>query len=74
MSFLHSSKFHLIATIVWIILVIPTILWWLESLKWVVFMSIYAIIISHYGAYQSARAEEAVSTSGSGTDTIDTPL
>lgn len=74
MAFLRSSKFHKIMTIVWIVLVIPTMLWWRESLIWIVMMSIYAIIVSHFGAYQAARAEEAVSTSENGTDTMCTPL
>lgn len=57
-SFLRSSKFHLVMIIVWIILVIPTVLFWRTSILWIAFMSIYAAVVGHMGAYQAARAEE----------------
>lgn len=34
--------------------------WWLkDSVAWVTFMSLYAIVIGHVGAWQGARAEQA---------------
>lgn len=39
---------------------IPTLLWWRESLLWIAFMSLYAIVVSHWGAFQAARGEEKV--------------
>lgn len=33
------------------------------SVAWVVFMSLYAIVISHWSAYQASRAEEAAEKS-----------
>lgn len=53
-------KLHLWATIFWSFLAIPTVVWWRESIAWVSFMSIYAIIVGHWGSYQAARAEQAV--------------
>jgi hypothetical protein len=49
--------FHLVSIFVWVGLLVPTLLWWKDSILWVAIMSVYAIVISHWGAYQSARAE-----------------
>jgi hypothetical protein len=58
-SFFRSPGFHKAMTVIWIVLIIPTLLWWRESILWVAFMSLYANIATHWGAYQSARAEKA---------------
>lgn len=50
-------RFHLVATIVWAVLVIPTLLWWAESITWVALMSVYACITGHWAAYSAERAE-----------------
>lgn len=61
MTFQITAKglrtFHAVATVGWIVLIVPTIVWWRESITWVVFMSIYAIIVSHFEAWQTARLE-----------------
>lgn len=53
------AKLHLLLVILWVILIIPTVLLWSESILWVAFMSVYAIIATHWDAYQSARAVAA---------------
>jgi len=40
-------------------MVIPTMLWWRNSILWVSFMSLYAIVVGHWSAYQAAHGEEA---------------
>lgn len=52
-------RLHLAAAFVWVILAIPTVLWWKESILWVALMSVYAIVIAHLAAYNGARSEEA---------------
>lgn len=52
---------HLALTLLWVFLVIPTMIWWRNSIAWVSFMSIYAIIASHAAGWQAARAEDAAS-------------
>lgn len=52
-------KFHLYAAFVWALLLIPTLLWWKDSILWVAAMSLYANFIGHWSAYQAKRAEEA---------------
>jgi len=53
-------QFHAVATIVWLILVVPSVLWWKDSILWVILMSAWANVAGHFGAWQGARAEEAV--------------
>lgn len=55
-----DRKIHFIALWIWLALVIPTLLWWSESIKWLVFMSIYACIMGHYSSWQAAKAEHRI--------------
>jgi hypothetical protein len=59
-------RFNAAATALWIALVIPTLLWWRESILWVAFMSLWANAVSHFAAWQAARAEAAVTDSNNG--------
>jgi hypothetical protein len=56
---------HLAMMGVWLALVLPTLLWWKDSILWVLLISIYANVVGHFGAWQAARAEEE-SASGPG--------
>lgn len=47
------------ATVTWLLMTVPTMVWWRQSIAWVSFMSIYAIVVSHYTAWQASRAEVA---------------
>lgn len=50
-------KFNIVATIVWLVLLGPTILYWRDSIAYVVFMSWYAIFVGHISAWLAAKAE-----------------
>lgn len=52
-------RFHATATIVWSILLIPSLIWWKDSILWVILLSVWANIASHGGAWSAARAEGA---------------
>lgn len=54
-------RVHLILTWVWVALLLPTVLWWKDSILFIGMASVYANVISHWTAYQAARAEDAVS-------------
>ena len=54
----NMKKLHLGLTFLWAIAVVPTLLWWRESILWVAFMSLYANVVGHWSAYQAARAEK----------------
>lgn len=56
----YLRRFHAVMTIVWLLLVVPTLLWWRDSIFWVALMSVWANFASHFSAWQSARTEDAV--------------
>jgi len=58
MSAKKWMHFHAVMTGVWMLLAIPTVLIWKESILWVAFMSLYANMVGHFSAYQASRAEE----------------
>lgn len=52
------SRVHLGLTCVWFALLVPSLIWWRESVPWLVFMSVWANVAGHWSAYQGSRAEE----------------
>lgn len=58
------ARVHLILASVWALLVIPTLVWWRESIFWVAFMSLYANFVGHFSAWQAAKAEEMAEDGG----------
>lgn len=61
MTHLFGARFfeylHAAAVVVWLLLAIPTMLWWRSSVTWIVWMSLYAIVASHASAWQASRTE-----------------
>lgn len=51
---------HAIAMALWALLLIPTLLWWRDSVLWVATMSLYANFVGHFASWQAARAGEKV--------------
>lgn len=43
----------------WLALSVPAMLWWRESVAFLVFVSVYANVAGHISAWQAARAEQA---------------
>lgn len=66
LSFLHSRGFHLCMTIFWLLMAVPTALWWKNSILWVGEMSVYACMTTHWSGYQGARAEHTAGSGGDG--------
>lgn len=50
-------RYHLTAMIVWIGLAIPGLIFWKESITFVIIMSLYANFAAEFAAYQGARNE-----------------
>jgi 5-bromo-4-chloroindolyl phosphate hydrolysis protein len=48
---------NLVATVVWVLLVVPSLLWWKESVLWVILISLWANIVSHFTGYMAGRSE-----------------
>jgi hypothetical protein len=51
-------RFHLAMMAVWVALAVPGILWWKESILFVIILSLYANFAAEFAAYQAARSEE----------------
>lgn len=51
--------FHLVMMIVWAALAVPGILYWSESIIFIMILSLYANFAGEFAAYQGARAEES---------------
>lgn len=49
---------HLIAAVVWVALILPTIMWWQDSVLWVAFLSLYANIAAEVAAHHALQAEK----------------
>ncbi len=58
----YLRRFHAAMTAVWLVLAIPSLLWWQHSILWVILLSVGANVASHFGAWQGARAEDAASS------------
>jgi hypothetical protein len=55
----YLRRFHAVATLIWLTLAVPSILWWKDSLLWIILLSVWANVASHFSAWQGARAEDA---------------
>ncbi|HEX4501496.1 MAG TPA: hypothetical protein VH187_10140 [Scandinavium sp.] len=53
------KKMHLISAGAWVVLAIPSVIWWKNSVLWVIIISIYANVVGHLSGYTAARADEA---------------
>jgi hypothetical protein len=54
---------HATLTVVWLVLLVPSVLWWSQSIPWLVFMSVWANVAGHFSAWQGSRAEDNQSVS-----------
>lgn len=57
---LWLRKFHGWATLVWLAASVPIAVLLNSSIPFLVFISVYAIVISHWSAWQSSRVEVQV--------------
>lgn len=54
----RAATIHYALSGVWALALIPTLLWWSESVLWVGAMSLYANFVGHLSAAKASRAEE----------------
>ncbi|MBD3701238.1 hypothetical protein IE987_16425 [Klebsiella pneumoniae] len=52
------KRCHLVAAVMWVGLAIPSLIWWKDSVLWVILISIYANIVGHLSGYSAARADQ----------------
>lgn len=53
------ARFNLVLTFLWVALTIPSLLFWSESILWVIVISLWANIVGHFSAYLAAHSEAA---------------
>ena len=53
------KRCHLVAAVMWVGLAIPSLIWWKDSVLWVILISIYANIVGHLSGYSAVRADQA---------------
>ena len=53
-----TSKVQMILTLIWALLFVPALLWWKESVPFLVFVSVYANFVGHWAAWEAAKAKE----------------
>jgi hypothetical protein len=46
---------HLILGWLWIVLAVPSVLWWKDSIIWVILLSLYANAESSFAAYNASK-------------------
>lgn len=54
-----ARNIHTTLALFWVAMILPTLLWWSQSILWVAFMSLYANIAAHWSAREGAKAGEA---------------
>lgn len=52
-------RIHGLLAIVWLVMAIPSVIWWRNSVPYLVFISVYALAASHASAYAASKADEA---------------
>ena len=57
------KRCHLVAAVMWVGLAIPSLIWWKDSVLWVILISIYSNIVGHLSGYSAARADQAAEES-----------
>jgi hypothetical protein len=45
--------------VLWLVLSVPAMVWWRNSVTFLVFVSVYANVAGHVAAWQGSRAERA---------------
>jgi hypothetical protein len=50
----RHSKIHLALTVLWLLATPAIVVWLRESVPFLVFISVYAVVIGHWSAYEAA--------------------
>ena len=58
---------QLVLTVLWVIVGLPLSFVWADLLLWTQLMSLYAIVITHFGAHLAWRAKRAAEQSDAST-------
>lgn len=56
----YEDKVHLAFAVFWIIMIIPTLLFWANSVAVVLIYSVYALVGAHIAAYEGAKDDAQI--------------
>jgi hypothetical protein len=68
-----AVKVHASAFVFWVLMTIPSVIWWHSSILFVIFISLYAIWIAHLAGMQAALADRRVKHQNGGQLSADSP-
>lgn len=57
---LSATRLHAALTVIWLIIAIPAVLFWRDSVPFLVFVSVYANVVGHWSSWQAAHAEKTL--------------
>lgn len=49
------KRFHLFMVFFWTLMIIPTVIWWKESVLWIALLSLYANIETSFSALEASE-------------------
>jgi len=49
---------HGYLAVLWFIAAFPIMIFWSENIRFLVFVSVYAVVVGHWSSWQAARVEE----------------
>jgi len=55
----HLQRLHAALMGVWTLLLVPTLMFWTNSVPFLVFVSLYANFVGHFSSWQAARSEDS---------------
>lgn len=54
------QNLHGVSVLVWLLLCIPGLIWWKDSVPFLVFASLWANVVGHASSWQASRAERRI--------------
>lgn len=54
-----QRRIHGALTVVWLVLAYPSVVYWRNSVPWLVGVSVYANVVGHWSAFEATKATEA---------------
>lgn len=60
LSHVNDSKLHVGLSLFWAVMIVPTLLWWANSVAVVLIYSVYALVAAHFAAYEGAKNDDKI--------------
>lgn len=57
-----KNNYHFVLACIWLVLLIPSLIWWKDSVMWVIVLSIYANWEASMSAWNAKKAQKDAKT------------